>query len=264
MIVFKRGSKMQPKYLTAVLAERHDMMVKAQDERLAKRAERNAPETDEPPCEACGREVKAERIGPFEGLEHLDGLRVVFRSLSLGDVRGYRLRQLEAASKVSENDVDSLIAAERQSSEVKREAVVAMVASIEGLANEDGSDIMMPAADKLSDDELDLLEDNAIIDALFTAGLHLQDLTDEARKNSGASQRLTSAHSIATHAQDIDAKAGDATIETDKGEAVQMMSISGPTTTATMQPAHALNGSLSETQTSAPRLSLPANSEMMA
>jgi len=266
MIVFKRGTKLPPKYLTSVLQERHEQAVKNQQERWAKRDAKAAPHSDAEPCDKCGHLVEEEPLGPHEADERLDGLRVTYLSLPLSDVRGYRLDLMALASDVKGDDgelsYEKLKASERAASLIKREAVTKMVASIDGLANEDGSDLPMPAGKEFSEDELTILEDNAIIDDLFTAGLHLQDLTDEARKNCGASQRSISADSTATPAQPLSDQAEDATDGTETTSPGR--SISAATSSATTPPAYAPNASSSETQTSAPLSSSPGISVMQA
>ncbi len=261
-ITFRRGTKLAPKYLTAVLQDSHDRQRASQAERIAKREKnraRGVPPTDEEPCGTCGKVPEETPIGDYKAPEHLDGLRVTFRSISLSKTRGYRLRQLEAMSKIDTSQPQTLIDAEEMAMATIREAAAEMVAAIDGLATEDGADLVIPAGDKLTDDELDLLEDNALLDHIFAAGLHLQDLTDEARKNCGASRRSTSARSTVTPAHQQSALAE---VVTESMETGGQLPTSGPTMTATTPPASAPNGSSSVTPGSALSSSSSPNSAM--
>ena len=272
MIVFKRGTKLPPKYLTAVLRAQHEEAQKRQADELARRAERNIPASDEKPCETCGKVPDVEPLGDFEGFEHLDGLRVVFRSLSTSEVRAYRLDMMSMVASFTDEDSDdpevqakryeNLKKSERHAAELKRDVAVKLIASIDGLANTDGSDLLMPAEKELSADELDLLEDNGLLDPLMSAGMYLQDLTDEARKNCGASQPSTSASTTAAPAHNTSDTAEVVTTSTGPIQAGEMTSTSTSIGSASTPPASARNGFSSETPISAPSSSSSGSSGM--
>lgn len=253
MIVFKRGVKLAPKNLVAVLRAQHEERQQQQAEELERRKERNIPATDEQPCKACGRDILPDVLPDFAGYDHLAALSVVFRTLSLVEVRGYRLDMLGMVSGfVDDDENDPAIIAkrmahlkqtERQASELKRDAARKLVSRIDGLANMDGSDLAMPAADELSDEELDLLEDNGLLEPLVSAGMYLQDLPNEARKNCGASQPSISANSTAAPAPDTSDPAEDVTTWTGPIPAGVMTSTSGSTPSESTQPGSAQSGS---------------------
>lgn len=254
MIVYKRGVKLPPKRLTAVLRAQHEQLQKQQADELERRAKRNIPASDEPPCEKCGKAPEVVPLPDFneEAHAHLGGLTVVYKSLSLADVRGYRISVLASLTGFTDDEetdpdviaerVERLQQAERHAADRARDAARKLVSRVDGLANMDGSDLAMPAGDELSADELDLLEDNGLLDPLVRAGMYLQDLPDEARKNCGASQPSTSANSTAAPAPNTSAPAEDVTTWTGPIPSAVMTSTGEPATPPNTQPGSAPKG----------------------
>lgn len=220
MMIYRRGASLGPRSLGGVLRARWDRLRESRQRSIDKRAaNKGVPSSDDPPCETCGRPAPPlEPLDPYNLGDGYDDVTVEFRAL--------RKASFEELSHAFDEAPDRETAAA-----VLRESLIAVT----GLEDVDGPVEIR----EVTEEALDLFEDNKLLTPLVLAWGYLHTLEDDARKNCGASQPSTSGRpdTTATRAQPQAERERDATEAADRTSPERTVTPDTATTPPTRAPA---------------------------